>query len=220
MKILAGAICAALLGFGANAATINFSASGTLSGGPLVQVPAVGLPADWSLSFSIDDSAVPISDDGTFATYEVTPSSNPNINFSLNGSSVSLNETPNLDSRMVLSANTISFIARFDPTDPLFSGSVATSGLLSVTFDGANFISDRADLSTLNLPLALSAINQGFSSGLVFRDGNEFLTTSAISSGNLSVTTVAPVPLPAGGLLLLSGLVGVLGVNRWKKRTA
>ena len=35
-----------------------------------------------------------------------------------------------------------------------------------------------------------------------------------------TATSVAPVPLPAGGLLLLSGLVGVAGLKRRKKRAA
>jgi hypothetical protein len=30
----------------------------------------------------------------------------------------------------------------------------------------------------------------------------------------------SPVPLPAGVLLLLSGLAGVAGLKRWKKHTA
>jgi hypothetical protein len=35
-----------------------------------------------------------------------------------------------------------------------------------------------------------------------------------------SITPISPVPLPAGGLLLLSGLAGVAALKRRKKRTA
>ena len=39
-------------------------------------------------------------------------------------------------------------------------------------------------------------------------------------AGNIAFTPVTAVPLPAGGLLLLSGLVGIAGLKRRKKRAA
>jgi hypothetical protein len=42
----------------------------------------------------------------------------------------------------------------------------------------------------------------------------------AISLENFTIDPISPVPLPAGGLLLLSGLAGVVALKRRKKRTA
>jgi hypothetical protein len=41
-----------------------------------------------------------------------------------------------------------------------------------------------------------------------------------IAYENFTISPISPVPLPAGGLLLLSGLAGVVALKRRKKRTA
>ncbi len=218
MKLVIGAIFAAVFGVGANAATLDFSATGTLAGGSISGVPGAGSPINWSLSFSIDDGTVALLDDGTFATYELTPTSNPGINFSLDGNSVALSETSNLDSRFIVSSGRIIIVANFDTSDPIFSGSVATSGFFAAAFDGVGLASDYSDLSTLDLPLMLNATNVSFD-GLSFRDANNSIVTSDLTSGALSTPGVSTVPLPAGGLLLLSGLIGAFGLRLRKKST-
>ena len=47
---------------------------------------------------------------------------------------------------------------------------------------------------------------------------DDFRQTVAVA--NFTISPISPVPLPAGGLLLLSGLAGVVALKRRKKRTA
>ncbi|MEP1613479.1 MAG: VPLPA-CTERM sorting domain-containing protein [Roseobacter sp.] len=77
---------------------------------------------------------------------------------------------------------------------------VSWSGLLTITGIGFDNVSLGGVPNTLT-GLGLSG------------DSNLSLTVNISES-------VAPVPLPAGGLLLLSGLIGVAGLKRRRKRAA
>jgi len=60
----------------------------------------------------------------------------------------------------------------------------------------------------------------GFSPEQGVLSSASFATPAAALSAFTATAQVSAVPLPAGGLLLLSGLAGVAGLQRRKKRTA
>lgn len=82
------------------------------------------------------------------------------------------------------------------------------------------------DLSLFNV--AQNSVNMGFLTGAPIGAGQYSVALRALFRGDLFASTSidvyvdtlpSPVPLPAGGLLLLSGLGGIVAFKRRKKRT-
>jgi hypothetical protein len=90
---------------------------------------------------------------------------------------------------------------------------VQNNGKLDVT--GTAFLNELlVDSSEGTLDYVVERKNVSFIVGL------PLYFTETITTANFTTTPISPVPLPAGGLLLLSGLAGVVALKRRKKRTA
>lgn len=114
---------------------------------------------------------------------------------------------------------------------------------IDLTFPGAisafiDEVSDTDNTQTeilpdlfLSLDLSLDSVVNGVGSGaygFTLSTGGAFnpfdrsaqLVAAGSFAGSATISTVAAVPLPAGGVLLLTGLAGMVGFNRCKKRAA
>jgi hypothetical protein len=100
--------------------------------------------------------------------------------------------------------------------DPISSSTAA--GLSFATLDGL------FGFDSLLVNLAGPLTNFGgtiFTTNFSVFDIDTFGIASNVGIGQLTAASpVAAVPLPAGGLLLLSGLVGIIGLKRRKERAA
>jgi hypothetical protein len=99
------------------------------------------------------------------------------------------------------------------------------SGLLSYNFYSrfpANILDDTFSV----LLLSIDVLNDPAGGYPYFTaltgdgEGSNVAYDQEISFANFTISPISPVPLPAGGLLLLSGLAGVAALKRRKKRTA
>lgn len=114
----------------------------------------------------------------------------------------------------------------YDPLSAISTGyylGTNASGNGGATFESGG----DEDFSLFNV--AQNSVNMGFllaapvGAGQYRVELSAFSGTALVGSTSIDVyvdTTPAPIPLPAGGVLLLSGLAGVAALKRRKKRAA
>lgn len=120
-------------------------------------------------------------------------------------------------------------VALISDIDVAFPGAITaiidevsdTDGAQTEIFSGL-FLSLDLSLDSIVDDTGSGAYNFLLSNGAAFNpfDRNVQLLAAGAFSGSATISTVAAVPLPAGGVLLLTGLAGMAGFNRRKKRAA
>ena len=149
--------------------------------------------------------------DGNFETLDYFAVSNPDFDVSLGRNQAPGEATLELGG----SFNTLSLI--WGTPDFLNGPFINVLTLFDGTDEVASFTGAQltAEGAIVGDPYLAEIRSDVFFDSVVFTSGD----LPAFEFGNV-VASVSAVPLPAGGLLLLSGLFGVAGLNRRKKRAA
>jgi hypothetical protein len=91
--------------------------------------------------------------------------------------------------------------------------------LTSVNFDKLPVISSNSSPDVILYDIFFST-NDGQNSWIEYGEFAIDSSNEGTEQVSYTISPLSPVPLPAGGFLLLSGLAGVVALKRRKKRTA